>query len=174
MQINSDKAEQYLRHLHLGIWRILFTAVWEQRNIFLHGKDSISMKYEREKLTTELRKWKWVAGSRLGYQQMYLVDYINDDITQWKTATKETIHLHAGQYTTEDDRLLRFDFNSNDDDVWCKTCTRCTTMYTRTTSLAGGDLPPGTTMIDRMPTRATLPCNILITNGKEVSEKLNH
>ena len=27
-----------------------------------------------------------------------------------------------------------------------------------------GDLPPSTTMIDRMPTRATLTCNILITN----------
>ena len=52
------------------------------------------MRYEREKLTTELRKWKRVAGSRLGYQQMYLVDYSNDDITHWKTATmKETIHL---------------------------------------------------------------------------------
>ena len=52
------------------------------------------MKDEREKLTTELREWKRVAGSRLGYQQMYLIDYSRDKIAQWKiTAMKETIHL---------------------------------------------------------------------------------
>jgi len=94
MKINSDKAEQHLHNLHLDIWRILSTAIWEQRNIFLHGKDIISMKYEREKLTTELREWRQVAALRLGYQQMYLVDYSNDKITQWKTTSmKETIHL---------------------------------------------------------------------------------
>ena len=84
MTINSDKAQQHLRHLHLGIWQILFIAIWEQRNIFLHGKDSISMKYELEKLTMELHEWKQVAGTPLGYQQTYLINYSNDEITQWK------------------------------------------------------------------------------------------
>jgi len=126
MKINSDKAEQYLRHLHLGIWRIPFTAVWEQRNIFLHGKDSISMKY----VATELREWKQAAGSRLGYQQMYLVDYSNDDITQWKTGTiKETIHLLVKAAALQEAYMLDdtqqrmtdyfgpIDFNSMEDDV---------------------------------------------------------
>ena len=88
------------------------------------------MKYEREKLTTELREWKRVAGSRLGYQQMYLVDYSNDDITQWKTATmKETIHLLVKAaaiqeaYMLDDtqqrmtDYFRPIDFKSMEDDI---------------------------------------------------------
>jgi len=40
------------------------------------------MKYEREQLETELQEWKRVAGTRLGYQQMYLVGYSNEKISQ--------------------------------------------------------------------------------------------
>ena len=131
MKINSDKAEQHLRHLHIGIWQVLFTAVREQRNIFLHGKDSISMKYKREILTTELWEWKRVPGSRLGYQQMYLVNYSNDEITHWKTTTmKETIHQlvkaaalqEAYMLDIAQQRMTDFfdpiDFDSIKDDVW--------------------------------------------------------
>jgi len=50
--INSDKAEQHLQNLHLGMWKILFTLIFEQCNIFVHGKDSMTMKYERKQLET--------------------------------------------------------------------------------------------------------------------------
>ena len=82
------------------------------------------------KLTTELRKWRQVAGSRLGYQQMYQVDYSNDDITQWKTTTmKEMIHLlvkaaalqEAHMLDNTQQRMTDFsdpiDFDSIEDDV---------------------------------------------------------
>jgi len=68
MICNSDKAEQNVHHLHLGICLILFTSIWEQRNTFVHGKDSMTMKYEREQLETELQEWKRVAGTRVGHQ----------------------------------------------------------------------------------------------------------
>ena len=60
MTINSDKAEQYMRHIHLAIWKILFGSIWEQRNIFVHRKDSIKMKYERAQFENELIEWKRV------------------------------------------------------------------------------------------------------------------
>jgi len=61
MTINSHKVKQHLHHIHIGIWKILFGLIWEQQNIFIHGKDSITMEYEHTQLENELIKWQRVV-----------------------------------------------------------------------------------------------------------------
>ena len=90
----KDKPEEKFIHLYIELWRSLFAAVWEQRNATLHSESSLADKYEREKMTNELLKWKRVSHLRLGHQQQYLTEYNEEELGQWKTTTmRETVKL---------------------------------------------------------------------------------
>ena len=69
-------------------------AVWEQRNNYLHGDESIVNKYERATMLEELMEWKRQSLTRLGYRQNYLTRYTRIELAEWRTTTmKETIRL---------------------------------------------------------------------------------
>ena len=90
----KDKLVEKFIHLHVGLCRLLFAAIWEQQNTTLHGESSLAGKYEQEKITTELLEWKRVSHLRLGHKQQYLTDYNEEEIEQWKTTTiRETTKL---------------------------------------------------------------------------------
>lgn len=80
-----DKPEVCLRHLYRGLWEKLFEPVWATRNTIKHGDDSYISRTERENFIKTLRDWKMNAGTRLGANQQYLVDFSYDDITTWPT-----------------------------------------------------------------------------------------
>jgi ribonuclease HI len=91
---SKDKSDQKMNHLYLGLWTILMPAVWEQRNNYLHGDESIVNKYERATMLEELMEWKRQSLTRLGYRQSYLTRYTRIELAEWRTTTmKETIRL---------------------------------------------------------------------------------
>ena len=94
MKLDSNKATQQQCHLYLGLWKILFVEIWEQSNAFIHGKDSMSMKYEQTQLVNKPHEWIMVANGRLGHSQQYLANYSYEEIPAWKTTTmRETAQL---------------------------------------------------------------------------------
>ena len=77
-----------------------------------------------------MREWKRATNTCLGYQQMHLADYRNDEITQWKITTmKETVQLLVKAATLQEAHMLDnaqqrmtdffdpIDFESIEDDV---------------------------------------------------------
>ena len=92
-----DKPEFRLRHVHLGIWRILFQAVWETRNSILHGRGNFVERMEREGLIQELLEWRRLGASRLGVSQHYLIDYDVRTIMRWTTTA---MHVTANLLVT--------------------------------------------------------------------------
>ena len=55
------------------------------RNTILHGKSSLTNKYERCKLLDELAEWRQNSAYRLGANQQYLIDYTMDEARGWTT-----------------------------------------------------------------------------------------
>ena len=94
MHYTSDKPDVKLTHLYVGLWKILFPAVWEYRNHVLHGDDDVVQSYEREMLIHELTEWHTHGLHRLGYRQHYLAEFSLDTIHQWTNTTmRATLEL---------------------------------------------------------------------------------
>ena len=92
--IEDDKPMVKLTHLHIGLWKVLFSSVWETRNTILHGKDSITRRYERATMIGELAEWKRQAPAMLGSKQVCLAAYSMQDAIRWSTTLmKETLKL---------------------------------------------------------------------------------
>ena len=89
-------------HLHLCLWKVLFTQIWDFRNGELHGRESLIETYERSILKDELREWKRNAAGKLGAKQVYLVDFNLRDLNKWPTTamknTAETLAHAARNY----------------------------------------------------------------------------
>ena len=58
MHFECDKPELRLSYLYKTLWKVLFTAIWEQCNTTVHGPNNLSDKYEWDKLHEELIEWK--------------------------------------------------------------------------------------------------------------------
>ena len=110
-EAGADKPDQCMTHLHLGLWKILYPSIWEQRNTLLHGDESFTTKLERKNLTRELIEWKRVAGSKLGASQIYLIDYNIKTIAGWTLSTMQTtidiIHKAAKNFQNSDGNKLQ-------------------------------------------------------------------
>ena len=87
MAYQKDKPEQCIRHLIIGIWTILFEAIWETRNNIKHGDDGIVNRMDRQLLLDDLEEWIRNAGNRLGASQQYLIDFPYTDIYTWPNST---------------------------------------------------------------------------------------
>ena len=55
---HPDKPELLLSHLYIGLWKTLFTSIWEQQNTITHSKESIVTKNKKEKQIGKLKEWK--------------------------------------------------------------------------------------------------------------------
>lgn len=95
-QRGKSSAESSIVHLHLCLWKILFTQIWDFRNRELHGKSSLIKTYERPILKQELVERKSNAAEKIGAEQVYLVDYDLYDLDKWPTtATKHIVERLA-------------------------------------------------------------------------------
>ena len=52
--LQQEDPDLMMKHLHLGLWRILFAQVWELRNNPNHRTESIAATYGRNQLLAEL------------------------------------------------------------------------------------------------------------------------
>ena len=73
--LQQEDPDLMMKHLHLGLWRILFAQVWELRNKHNHCTKSVTATYERNQLLVELREWKRTGPEKLGAHQSYLAEY---------------------------------------------------------------------------------------------------
>ena len=87
---SPDKPDQKLSHLYIGLWKHIFEAAWGKRNELAHSEESITSRFEREQLISELYEWKRLGGSRIGHSQLYLLDYDHTDIRTWPLPTLRT------------------------------------------------------------------------------------
>lgn len=78
-----DKPDQKLNHIYLGIWTILFKAVWETRNTIKHGGNTIVHAHEREALLSDISEWRRNQYNCLSNGQQYLLDYFHEETQQW-------------------------------------------------------------------------------------------
>ena len=88
--LSPDKPDQKLSHLYVGLWKHIFEAAWSKRNELSHSEESITARYEREQLISELREWKRAGGSRLGHSQVYLLGYDYAEVAGWALPTLRT------------------------------------------------------------------------------------
>ena len=82
----NDKPEVKMTHLYLGLWRILFATVWEQRNTTANSEVSIVDKIKRTQFIKELIGWKREQHTRLSYTQHYLVSFDVSRMMSWSTS----------------------------------------------------------------------------------------
>ena len=107
IEMSRDHPEQRLAHLQVGLWKVLFGSVWDNRNTILHGKSSLTDKYERRKLLDELAEWRQNSARRLGANQQYLIDYTMDEARGWTTpCLREHINLIVRATQNHTARLL--------------------------------------------------------------------
>ena len=100
LQHDKSNAEGSMIHLHLCLWKILFTQIRDFRNDELHGRESLIETYERSILKGELTEWKRNAVGKLGTEQAYLVEFNLCDLDKWPMTTmKNTAETlaHAAQ-----------------------------------------------------------------------------
>ena len=64
--IQDNNPNEMVKHLLLGLWRILFAQVRELRNTHNNRTESIVDVYEQNQLLAELREWKRIGPERLG------------------------------------------------------------------------------------------------------------
>ena len=78
------------------------TVYTDFRNGELHGRKNSIKTYERSILKGELTEWKRNAASKLGAEQVYLVDFNLRDLDKWPTTemknTAETLAHAARNY----------------------------------------------------------------------------
>ena len=59
IQENHPDMPKLLRtYLYIGLWKTLFTSIWEQWNTIAHSNESIVVRIERDQLIVELKEWK--------------------------------------------------------------------------------------------------------------------
>ena len=88
--LEESDPNSMMKHLHLGLWKILFAQVWELRNKHNNCAESIADIYERNQLLAELHEWRRVGPERLGAHQAYLAECDPKDMQQQQTASLRT------------------------------------------------------------------------------------
>ena len=90
-----DKPEEKMKHIIRGLWTILFSSIWDKRNEIGHKPDNVVTKYERKQQCIHtLQEWKTNELPRLGHSQSFMIQYTQDEITQWTLSTmKHRIRL---------------------------------------------------------------------------------
>ena len=80
---DRNKPQLRLTHLYLGLWKTLFSAVWEQRNDTANSDFSFVEKIKRHQFACELIEWKQERHTRLSSSQHYLVGYDITSMKEW-------------------------------------------------------------------------------------------
>ena len=96
----KDKPQEKIKHLFCGLWTILFSSVWEQRNSLLHSEENIVARYEKEQLIQDLHEWKRCGAARVGASQVYLIHYDCDQLHEWTLTSLRNMSellLHAAR-----------------------------------------------------------------------------
>ena len=57
------KTDQIAHHILLGLWRLFFQHIWDQRNSIKHGPTSVSAQMERDAYLLDIHEWKHNAGT---------------------------------------------------------------------------------------------------------------
>jgi len=102
-----DKPDQKLKHIYLGIWTILFEAIWETRNTIKHGGNTIVHAHEREALLSDISEWRRNRYNCLSNGQQYLLDYPHEETQQWTNSSlKHLLELLQQASTNYQNSLL--------------------------------------------------------------------